>query len=79
MKIENKIITSSKVCHANSFKAKVDEVNAYLAQICAEKDIAIITHSNINRKRPLSKIRLHLNDAGSVLVNHFKTFLTNFK
>ena len=50
MKIENnKIITSSKVCYANSFKAKVDEVNTYLEQIFAEKDIAIITHSNINR------------------------------
>ena len=50
MKTENnKIITSSKVCHANSFKAKVDEVNTYLEQMFAEKDIAIITHSNINR------------------------------
>ena len=43
----------------------------------SKKDIAIITHSNINPKRHLSKSRLHLNDAGiSVLVRNFKAFLT---
>ena len=57
---------------------KVGKVNAHLEEICAEKDIAIITHSNINPKRHLNKSRLHLNDAGiSVLVRNFKAFLTN--
>ena len=62
----------------DSFKEKVHEVNAHLKEICAEKAIAIINHSNINPKRPLNKSRLHLNDAGiSVLVSIFKAFLTN--
>ena len=43
MKTENnKIIISSIVCRADSFPEKVDEVNAHLDEICAEKDIAII-------------------------------------
>ena len=79
MKTENnKIIVSSINCRADSFREKVGKVNAHLEEICAEKDIAIITHSNINPKRHLNKSRLHLNDAGiSVLVRNFKAFLTN--
>ena len=79
MKTENnKIIVSSIVCRADSFREKVGKVNAHLEEICAEKDIAIITHSNINPKRHLNKSRLHLNDAGiSVFVRDFKAFLTN--
>ena len=51
MKTENnKIIVSSIVCRADSFREKVGKVNAHLEEICAEKDIAIITHSNINPK-----------------------------
>ena len=75
MKTENnKIIVSSIVCPADSFREKVGKVTL----ICAEKDIAIITHSNINPKRHLNKSRLHLNDAGiSVFVRDFKAFLTN--
>ena len=66
MKTENnKIIVSSIVCRADSFREKVGKVNAHLEEICAEKDIAIITHSNINLKRHLNKRRLHLNDAGN--------------
>ena len=57
---------------------KKGEVNAHLEEICAEKDIVIITHCNMNPKRHLNKSRLHLNDAGiSVLVTNFKTFLRN--
>ena len=80
MKTENnKITVSSTVCRTDSFREKVGKVNAHLEEICAEKDIAIITHSNINPKRHLNKSRLHLNDAGiSVLVRNFKAFLTNF-
>ena len=37
-----KIIISSIVCHADSFKEKVDEVNTHLEEIYAEKKIAII-------------------------------------
>ena len=79
IKTENNIIIfSSIVCRADSFWEKVGKVNAHLEEICAEKDIAIITHSNINPKRHLNKSRLHLNDAGiSVLVRNFKAFLTN--
>ena len=79
MKTENnKIIVCSIVCRADSFREKVGKVNAHLEKICAEKDIAIITHCNINPKRHLNKSRLHLNDAGiSVLVRNFKAFLTN--
>ena len=74
----NKIIASSIVCRTVSFRERVDEVNAYLEEICAEKDMAIITHSSINPKRHLNKSRLHLNDAGiSALVRNFKAFLTN--
>ena len=58
---DNKIIVSSIVCRADSFREKVGKVNAHLEEICAEKDIAIITHSNINPKRHLNKSRLHLN------------------
>ena len=79
MKTENnKIIVSSIVCRADSFREKVDEENAHLEEICAEKNIAIITDSNINPKRHLNRSRLHLNDASiSVLVRNFKAFLTN--
>ena len=56
MKTENKIIFSSIVCRADSFWEKVDEVNAYLEEICDEKDIAIITHSNINPKDTWIKV-----------------------
>ena len=74
----NKIIVSSVVCRKNKFREKVDKVNAHLEEICAEKDIAIITHSNINPKRHLNKSGLHLNDADiSVLVRSFKAFFTN--
>ena len=78
MKTENnKIVVSSIVCRADNFRGKVDEVNAHLVEICAEKDIAIITGSNINPKRHLNKSRLHVNDAGiSVLVRNFKAFVT---
>ena len=77
MKTENnKIIVSSRVCRADSFREKIGKVNARLEEICAEKDIVIITHSNINPKRHLNKIRLHLNDVGiSVLVRNFEAFL----
>ena len=77
MKTENnKIIISSIVCRADSFREKVHEVNARLEEICAEKVIAIITHRNINSRGHLNKSRLHLNDAGvSVLVRNFKAFL----
>ena len=79
MKTENnKIIVSSIVCCADRFREKVGKVNAHLEKICAEKDITIITDSNINLKRHLNKSRLHLNDAGiSVLVRNFKAFLSN--
>ena len=51
MKTENnKIIISSIVCRAESFREKVTKVKAHLEEICAEKDIAIITHTNINPK-----------------------------
>ena len=51
MKTENnKIIVSSIVCRADSFREKIGKVSAHLDEICAEKDIAIITHSNINPK-----------------------------
>ena len=49
----NKIIDSSIICRADSFREKVDKVNAHLGEICTEKGIAIITHSNINPKRHL--------------------------
>ena len=76
--VNNKILISSIVYCADSFREKVDEVNAHLEETCAEKDIVIITHSNINPKRHLNKSRLHLNDASiSVLVMNFKAFLTN--
>ena len=79
MKTENnKIIIPSIVCRADSLREKVNEANAHLEEICAEKDIAIITQSNIHPKRLLNKSRLHLNDAGiSALVRNFKAFLTN--
>ena len=79
MKTENnKIIASSLVCRVDSSREKVGKVNAHLEEICAEKDIVIITHSNISPKRHLNKSRLHLNDAGiSVFVRDFKAFLTN--
>ena len=71
-KENNKIIVSSIVCRADSFKEKADEVNAHLEEICTVKDIAIITHSNINPKR-------HFNNSAiiSVLVRNFQAFLTN--
>ena len=47
MKTENKIIICSTVCRAGSSREKVDEVKAHLEEICAENNIAIITHSNI--------------------------------
>ena len=79
MKTENnKIIVFSIVCCTDSFREKVVEVNAHLEEICAGKDRAIITHSNMNPKRHLNKSRSHLNDAiFSVLVRNFKNFLTN--
>ena len=79
MKTKNdKIIVSNIVCYAGSFREKVLEVNAHLEEICAEKNIAVITHSNINPKRHLSKSRLHINDATlSVLVRNFRAFLAN--
>ena len=79
MKTENnKSIVSSIVCRADSYREKVGKVNAHLEEICAEKDIAIITQSNINPKRHLNKSRLHLNDAAiSLLVRNFKAFLSN--
>ena len=56
MKTENiKIIISSIVCRADSFREKFDEVNFYLKEVCVEKDIAIITHSNISLKRHSNK------------------------
>ena len=56
MKTENnKIIISSIVCRADSFREKVHEVNARLEEICAEKVIAIITHCNINSRGHLNK------------------------
>ena len=58
MKTENnKIIISSIVCRADSFREKVAKVKAHLEEICAEKDIAIITNSNINPKRHLNESR----------------------
>ena len=51
MKTENnKIVVSSILCHVDSFREKVGKVNAHLEERCAEKDIGIITHSNINPK-----------------------------
>ena len=74
----NKIIISSLVSLANSFREKVDEGKAHLENICPVKDIAIITQSNINRKRHLNKSRLHLIEADIfVLVRNFKAFFTN--
>ena len=58
MKTENnKIIISSIICRADSFREKVAKVNAHLEETCAEKDIAIITDSNINPKRHLNESR----------------------
>ena len=38
MKTEsNRIIVSRKVCGADSFRKKADEVNAHLEEICAKK------------------------------------------
>ena len=80
MKTENnKFIISNIVCHGDSFKEKIDEINAHLEQICSEKMMAIIPQSNLNPKRYLRKCRLHLNDVGvSMLVRIFKVSLTNF-
>ena len=58
MKAENNKIVSSIVCHAVRFSEKVHEVSAHLEEICAEKDIAVITHNIIIPKRHLNKSRL---------------------
>ena len=51
MKTEsNKIIVSSIVCRASSFRKGFGKVNTHLEEICAKKDITIITHSNMNKK-----------------------------
>ena len=51
MKTENnKIAVSSILCRVDSFREKVGKLNAHLEERCAEKDIAIITHSNVNQK-----------------------------
>ena len=36
---DNEIINSCIVCRTDSFREKVDEVNAHLKEICAEKGI----------------------------------------
>ena len=52
MKTENnKIIVSNIACRADSFREKVDEVHTHLEEICAEKDMSLTTHSNINPKK----------------------------
>ena len=57
MKTEsNKIIFCSIVCRAESFREKGGKVNAHLEEIYAEKDIAIITHCDINPKRHLKLV-----------------------
>ena len=67
----------SILCYAGTFREKVDEVNTYLEEICAKKEIAIITHGNVNAKRHLNKSTLHLNNVGiSNFLRNFKTFLT---
>ena len=67
MKTENnKIIVSNIACRADSFREKVDEVHTHLEEICAEKDMSLTTHSNINPKRQLNKSRLHLSDSDMV-------------
>ena len=48
MKTENNKIVVSSIL--DSFREKVGKVNAHLEERCAEKDIGIITHSNINPK-----------------------------
>lgn len=79
MKRKNDQINISRIVSCvDSFREKLDEVNVDLVEICVDKDIAIITQSNINPKRHLNKNRLYLNDAGiSVFVKNFKAFLTN--
>ena len=47
----NKIVTSSIVCCADSFREKFCKVNAHLEEISGKIDIAIITVSNINPTR----------------------------
>ena len=65
IKTENtKNIVSSTVRPADNFRKIVGIVNAHIEGICVEKDIAIITDSNINPKRELNKSRLYLNDSG---------------
>ena len=53
----NKIIVSSIDCRADSFTKKVDELNAHLEGICAEKEIAITTLTKTNSKRHSNKSR----------------------
>ena len=72
---DNKIIVSTIVCRADSFRVKVDEVNPHLEEICAKKDA---NNYSVNLKRHLDKNRLHLNDVGiAVLLRNFKASLTN--
>ena len=43
MKTENKkIMFSSIVCRGDSFRENVDKVNAYLQEICVEKDVVSV-------------------------------------
>ena len=66
----------SIICYAGTFREKVDEVNTHLEEICAKKEIGIITHGNVNEKRYLNKSILYLSNVGiSTFLRNFKTFL----
>ena len=73
-------IVISDIVTQDDYKIKAGEENKALWEIWGKKGIRLIQNNNINSKRYLNRIRLHLNDIGvSVSFRNFKTFLTNFK
>ena len=59
---------------------KVNEVNSRLINICQQRDIKAISHTNIiHPAKHLNESQPHLNEYGTIeFVNIFKNFLYNF-
>ena len=75
----NTVVISNIVPRGKNKKGKAEAVSKLLLDICEQKGIPLVDHSNVSTKRHLNKSRLHLNAHGkSVFVENLTNFLKNF-
>ena len=74
----NNVVVSTIIARGEKYREKGKRLSTLLNEVCNEKEITIINHSNINPKRNLNWSKLHCNNYyRSVFVRNIRSFFSD--